>query len=111
MEIYAALKADHKAVKKVLKSLETTTEKSVKRRESLFKQLKLVPHACAEELAFYERFKKSEVKEADALTSKGTKTSYSLRTGRSRHFLGEPLAPRQAVGDPSQKTVISRTFS
>jgi hemerythrin superfamily protein len=73
MDIYSELKADHKKIKSLLKKLEDTTEKSVKQRKTLLKQLKetLVPHARAEEKALYERLKESTVKEAGALAFEG----------------------------------------
>lgn len=61
MEIYTALKADHRAVKKLLKSLEATDERSVRKRTLLLRLLKeaLVPHARAEERVLYDRLKRS----------------------------------------------------
>ena len=73
MEIYTALKSDHQEVKKVLKTLEATTEKSGKRRQHLLLRLKtlLVPHSRAEERVLYERLKESDVKHAAALAFEG----------------------------------------
>ena len=73
MDIYAALKSDHKQIKTLLKQLDDTTENSVKRRMLLLKKLKetLVPHARAEEKVLYDPLKKSPVKDADALAFEG----------------------------------------
>jgi hemerythrin-like domain-containing protein len=73
MQIYTALKADHKLVKQILKQLEATSEESPDKRVKFLKKLKeaLVPHSRAEEQVFYDRLKKSEVKEADDLAFEG----------------------------------------
>lgn len=73
MDIYTELKSDHRKFKTLLRKLDATTEKSLKRRESLLKQLKLglVPHARAEEKVLYDRLKESSIKEADALAFEG----------------------------------------
>ncbi len=73
MQIYDALKADHKRIKQLLKKLDATTEKEAGARKKLLGELKgiLVPHARAEEQALYEPLKKSDVKEADALAFEG----------------------------------------
>lgn len=72
-EIYALLKSDHRSIKMLLKQLDETSEKAMKKRESLLKQLKLVlvPHARAEELVLYNRLKMSKVREADVLAFEG----------------------------------------
>ena len=73
MEIYGALKKDHKQIKAILKKLDNTTEKSIKLRGQLLVELKelLVPHARAEEKVLYEPMKQSDVKDADALAFEG----------------------------------------
>jgi hemerythrin-like domain-containing protein len=73
MQIYTALKSDHRLVKQLLKQLEKTTEEAPQKRVQLLKQLKeaVVPHSRAEEKVFYDRLKKSEVKEADDLAFEG----------------------------------------
>jgi iron-sulfur cluster repair protein YtfE (RIC family) len=73
MQIYTALKADHKIVKSLLKQLDKTTEEAPQKRLQLLKQLKeaVVPHSRAEEQVFYDRLKKSEVREADDLAFEG----------------------------------------
>ncbi len=73
MEIYAALQADHRVIKKILKKLEKTSERQPAERGALLTQLKevLVPHARAEERVLYDRLKKSAVKEADHVAFEG----------------------------------------
>src|SRR6476469_371831 len=73
MEIYTALKNDHKLVKQILKKQEKTEETDVQERKELLIELKeaLVPHSRAEEQVLYDRLKKSDVKEADELAFEG----------------------------------------
>lgn len=73
MQIYVALKSDHKNIKKLLKQLTSTSEKFPSKRTKLFKLLKelLVPHSRAEERVLYDRLKKSEIQEAHALAFEG----------------------------------------
>ena len=73
MQIYAALKSDHKIVKQILKQLDATSESTPEKRLRYLKQLKeaLVPHSRAEERVFYDRLKHSEVEEADDLAFEG----------------------------------------
>lgn len=60
MDIYQLLKEDHRKVKAIFEELEETTERSVKKREILFANLKmeLTVHADAEETQFYSRLMK-----------------------------------------------------
>jgi hemerythrin superfamily protein len=57
MNVYTLLKKDHEKVKGIFKALGETTERAVKKRETLFAQLKseLTVHAEAEEALFYPR--------------------------------------------------------
>lgn len=57
MNVYTLLKKDHEKVKSIFKALGETTERAVKKRETLFAQLKseLTIHAEAEEAVFYPR--------------------------------------------------------
>ena len=57
MDVYALLKKDHAKVKELFSELEKTTERSVKKRETLFAELntELTVHAEAEETLFYPR--------------------------------------------------------
>lgn len=73
MKIYNVLKNDHRLIKKLLKKMDDTTEKSHKERISLLAELKeaLLPHARAEEQVLYEALKKSDVDEADDLAFEG----------------------------------------
>ncbi len=69
MEIYQLLMQDHRVVQGILKQIEQSTEKGMRKRRDLLLKLKeaLLPHSRAEEMAFYERLKKSKVKEAEDL--------------------------------------------
>jgi hemerythrin-like domain-containing protein len=73
MQIYTALKSDHKLVKQLLKQLDKTTEDVPQKRLQLLKQLKeaVVPHSRAEEQVFYNHLKNCDVKEADDLAFEG----------------------------------------
>ena len=57
MDVYKLLKEDHQKVKSIFEELEATTERAVKKRETLFETLKteLTVHAEAEETLFYPR--------------------------------------------------------
>lgn len=57
MNVYTLLKKDHEKVKGIFKALGETTERAVKKRETLFTQLKseLTIHSEAEEALFYPR--------------------------------------------------------
>ncbi len=60
MNAIAMLTDDHRAVKKLLSELETTTERGVKTREELFTRIKaeLTVHEIIEEEIFYPALKK-----------------------------------------------------
>lgn len=62
MDIYMKLKADHRAVKKMMEDIEKCTSRSSKRREELFAQLKteLLAHSRVEEAVFYSVLKKEK---------------------------------------------------
>ncbi len=68
MEVYALLKKDHSKVKGIFAELDGTTERAVKKRETLFADLKmeLTLHAEAEEKFFYSRLE--DPKESRAIT-------------------------------------------
>jgi hemerythrin superfamily protein len=62
MNAFTLLKADHKKVAGILEKLDSTTERGVKTREELFRQLKteLDVHARIEETIFYPALEKSD---------------------------------------------------
>lgn len=55
MDVYKLLHLDHETVKSIFEELEETTERTVKKRETLFDELKLelTVHALAEEKFLY----------------------------------------------------------
>lgn len=95
MQIYTALKTDHMLVKAILKLLEKTTEEAPQKRTQLLAKLKeaIVPHSRAEEQVFYDRLKKSDVKEADDLAFEGFE----------EHALLDHLLEQLEATDPSDK--------
>ena len=62
MDVYKLLHQDHETVKGIFKELEETTERGVKKRESLFSELnvELTIHAQAEEKFLYPLLKEAE---------------------------------------------------
>lgn len=95
MEIYTALKTDHKTVRKILSQIEETSEASSAKRISLLQKLKdaLVPHARAEEVVLYDRMKKSTEKDADRLAYEGYE----------EHALADHLLEELESVDPADK--------
>jgi hemerythrin-like domain-containing protein len=67
VDAIALLIQDHKKVKRLLKQLDTTTEKAAARRESLFKEInnELKIHTELEEQIFYPAYKEA-AKKSDA---------------------------------------------
>ena len=62
MNVYALLEADHKKVAGIFEKLESTTERALKTRQSLFEELnsELSLHAAVEEQHFYPALKDAE---------------------------------------------------
>jgi hemerythrin superfamily protein len=62
MNAFTLLKADHKKVAGILEKIDSTTERGVKTREELFRQLKteLDVHARIEETIFYPALEEAE---------------------------------------------------
>jgi hemerythrin superfamily protein len=62
MDVYKLLQQDHETVKSIFKELEETTERALKKRQSLFSELntELTVHALAEEKYFYPLLKEAD---------------------------------------------------
>lgn len=62
MDVYKLLRQDHQTVKAIFKELEETTERALKKRQSLFSELKLelTVHALAEEKFLYPLLKDAD---------------------------------------------------
>lgn len=69
MDVYKLLKQDHETVRAIFKELEGTTERALKKRESLFSELdfELTVHALAEEKFLYPLLKEAEASHELAL--------------------------------------------
>jgi len=80
MDALTMLKADHEKVKKLLKELESTTDRGVKRREELFSTIKgeLTLHETIEEEIFYPALK--EHPKAKALVLEGYEEHHVVDT-------------------------------
>lgn len=59
-DILNVLKAEHAALRKLFEELDATTDRAIKKREMLLKQIEenLLPHAKWEEMVFYPAFAK-----------------------------------------------------
>jgi hemerythrin superfamily protein len=62
MDVYKLLHQDHETVKSIFKELEETTERALKKRQSLFSELnlELTVHALAEEKFLYPLLKDAD---------------------------------------------------
>lgn len=62
MDVYKLLRQDHETVKAIFKELEETTERALKKRQSLFSELnlELTVHALAEEKFLYPLLKDAD---------------------------------------------------
>lgn len=68
-DLFNLLKKDHQEVMDLLDQIKELSERSYKKREDLFGQMKqeLVPHLRAEEKAFYSILKQDEKSKEDAM--------------------------------------------
>ncbi len=68
-DLFELIKKDHRELGEILNQLEETSDRSFKKREDLFMQLKqeIVPHMRAEEKAFYSVLQKSNEAKEDAM--------------------------------------------
>lgn len=68
-DLFELIKKDHRELEEILNQLKETSDRSFKKREDLFMQLKqeIVPHMRAEEKAFYSVLQKSNEAKEDAM--------------------------------------------
>jgi hemerythrin-like domain-containing protein len=68
-DLFELIKKDHRELEEILNQLKETSDRSFKKREDLFMQLKqeIVPHMRAEEKAFYSVLQKNNETKEDAM--------------------------------------------
>ena len=95
------LKADHAAVKRLLRELSETTERAVKQREQLVSQIEreLKAHAQAEEEVFYPAFK------AAAEKSEAVDLFYEAA---EEHHVVDMVLPALKVANPKSKEFTAK---
>lgn len=95
------LKSDHATIKRLLRELADTTERSVKQRESLVGQIEreLKAHAQAEEEVFYPAFK--------AAAEKTDKVDLFYEAAEEHHVV-DMVLPALKVANPKSKEFTAK---